>query len=62
MAAEILRRVDLQDSVMLDEGQTVFAAWIYKCALIFDAANGNDGDLATLRDGFQPRRKPGPGA
>ena len=63
-AAEVLKPlIRGDDSVTLDEeGQTVFAAWIYKCALIFDAAaNGNDGDLATLRDGFQESHKAGPG-
>jgi hypothetical protein len=63
-AAEVLKPpIRGDDAVTLDrEGQAVFAAWIYKCALIFDAAaNGNDGDLVPLREGFQTSHKAGPG-
>jgi hypothetical protein len=63
-AAKVLKPlIRGDDTVTLDEeGQAMLAAWIYKSALVFDAAaNGNDGDLATLRDGFQASRKAGPG-
>lgn len=63
-AAEVLKPlIRGDDTVTLDEGeQAVFAAWIYKCALIFDAAaNGNDGGLVPLREGFKDSRKAGPG-
>lgn len=63
-AAEVLKPlIRGDDTVTLDaKGQTVFAAWIYKCALIFDAAaKANDGGLASLREGFRESRKAGPG-
>lgn len=42
--------------------QAVFAAWIYKCALVFGAAaNGNDDGLVSLREGFKDSQKAGPG-
>ncbi len=52
-----------ENEVELDAaGQTAFAAWIYKCALIFDAAqHGVDGELASLRAGFTESRLAGPG-
>jgi hypothetical protein len=63
-AADVLKPlIRGDDTVTLDgDGQAVFAAWIYKCALIFDAAeNGNDGDLVPLREGFEASREAGPG-
>ncbi len=52
-----------ESEVELDTaGQTAFAAWIYKCALIFDAAqHGASGELASLRAGFMESRLAGPG-
>lgn len=52
-----------ESEVELDTaGQTAFAAWIYKCALIFDAAqHGVEGELASLRIGFMESRLAGPG-
>ncbi len=63
-AAEVLKPlIRGDDTVTLNESdQAVFAAWIYKCALIFDAAaNGNDGGLVSLRADFKDSRKAGPG-
>lgn len=63
-AAEVLKPlIRGDDTVTLHrDGQSVFAAWIYKCALIFDAAEaGNDGSLVSLREGFEASRKAGPG-
>jgi hypothetical protein len=43
-------------------GQTAFAAWISKCAMIFDAAqHGAGGELASLRTGFMDSRLAAPG-
>jgi hypothetical protein len=45
------------------EGQTAVAAWLYKSALILDAAeNGRSGELASLRAGFATERTAGPGS
>ncbi len=63
-AADVLKPLIRGDDavVLNEEEQAVFAAWIYKCALIFDAAaNGNDGDLVPLREGFRTSQKAGPG-
>jgi hypothetical protein len=63
-AARVLKPLIRGESqVALDAaGQTAFAAWIYKCALIFDAAqHGVDGELASLRTGFMESRLAGPG-
>jgi hypothetical protein len=44
------------------EGQAAVAAWIYKTALTFDAAeHGADGSLRSLREGFKASRLAGPG-
>jgi hypothetical protein len=64
-AAQVLKPlIQGASEVTLDAaGQTAFAAWIYKCALIFDAAqHGADGELASLRAGFMESKKAGPGA
>jgi hypothetical protein len=52
-----------QEEVALDRtGQTAFAAWIYKTALVFDAAeHGSDGPLASLRAGLVESGLAGPG-
>ncbi len=51
------REVDLDRT-----GQDAVAAWLYKSALIFDAADhGYDGPLATLRPIFKKSRLAGPG-
>jgi hypothetical protein len=52
-----------QQEVTLDrDGQAAFAAWIYKTALMFDAAeHGPDGPLAPLRAGFMESGLAGPG-
>jgi hypothetical protein len=49
--------------VVLDtDAQAAVAAWIYKTALVFDAAdNGSAGPLATLRPQFKATRRAGPG-
>jgi hypothetical protein len=63
-AARVLKPLIRGESeVELDTaGQGAFAAWIYKCALIFDAAqHGVDGELASLRTGFMESRLAGPG-
>lgn len=63
-AADVLKPlIRGDDSVTLNcDEQAVFAAWIYKCALVFDAAaNGNDGGLVSLREGFKKSQKAGPG-
>lgn len=63
-AAQVLKPLIRGESeVTLDAaGQTAFAAWIYKCALIFDAAqHGTEGELASLRTGFMESRLAGPG-
>jgi hypothetical protein len=63
-AASVLKPLIRGDeTVILDgAGQSAFAAWIYKCALIFDAsANGNNGDLVLLREQFMATRQAGPG-
>jgi hypothetical protein len=63
-AARVLKAlIQGESEVTLDgAGQTAFAAWIYKCALIFDAAqHGADGELASLRAGFMESRLAGPG-
>jgi hypothetical protein len=63
-AAQVLKPlIRGEQTVTLDQrGQAAFAAWIYKCALIFDAsANGNEGGLMSLREGFRISRKAGPG-
>ena len=64
-AAEVLKPlVRGEHSVTLNQkGQSIFAAWIYKCALIFDAAtNANDGDLVPLREQFRDSKQAGPGS
>lgn len=64
-AAQVLKPlIQGASEVTLDAaGQTAFAAWIYKCALIFDAAqHGADGELASLRAGFMESKKAGLGA
>jgi hypothetical protein len=64
-AARVLKPlIQGASEVTLDAaGQTAFAAWIYKCALIFDAAqHGADGELASLRAGFRESKQAGPGA
>lgn len=63
-AARVLKPlIQGASEVTLDAaGQTAFAAWIYKCALIFDAAqHGADGELASLREGFMESKQAGPG-
>lgn len=51
-----------QTVILDDKGQSAFAAWIYKCALVFDASqNGNEGELVPLREGFKVARQAGPG-
>jgi hypothetical protein len=63
-AAQVLKPLIRGESdVELDTaGQTAFAAWIYKCALIFDAAqHGAGGELASLRTGFMESGLAGPG-
>jgi len=63
-AARVLKPlIQGASEVTLDAfGQTAFAAWIYKCALIFDAAqHGTDGELASLREGFMESKQAGPG-
>jgi hypothetical protein len=63
-AANVLKPLIRGDQTVIlgGEGQAAFAAWIYKCALIFDAsANGNDGGLVSLREGFKASREAGPG-
>ncbi len=64
-AARVLKPLIRGESeVTLDTaGQSAFAAWIYKCALIFDAAqHGPGGELASLRAGFMQSRLAGPGS
>lgn len=53
-----------EHAVVLDRvGQAAVAAWIYKCALIFDATeHGPNGELASLRAGFMASRLAGPGS
>jgi hypothetical protein len=63
-AARVLKPlIQGASEVTLDAAeQTAFAAWIYKCALIFDAAqHGVVGELASLRAGFMQSRLAGPG-
>jgi hypothetical protein len=63
-AADVLKPLVRGDDVVaLDQkGQAAFAAWIYKCALVFDAAaNGNGGGLVPLREGFRASRQAGSG-
>lgn len=63
-AADVLKLlIRGEESVTLERaGQAALAAWIYKSALVFDAAiNGEDGDLASLREGFRASREAGPG-
>lgn len=63
-AAEVLKPlIRGDDTVTLDGSeQAAFAAWIYKCALIFDAAaKGSNGELVSLREGFRESREAGPG-
>ena len=63
-AAQVLRPlVRGEREVALDSaGQTAVASWIYKCALIFDAAeHGQHGELARLRAGFMASLQAGPG-
>jgi hypothetical protein len=63
-AARVLKPlIQGESEVELDAaGQSAFAAWIYKCALIFDAAqHGVDGQLASLRTGFMESQLAGPG-
>lgn len=63
-AARVLRPlIRGEREVALDAaGQTAVAAWIYKSALIFDAAeHGRNSELASLRAGFMTSRQAGPG-
>jgi hypothetical protein len=63
-AARVLKPLIRGESeVALDTaGQSAFAAWVYRCALIFDAAqHGANGELASLRAGFMESRLAGPG-
>lgn len=63
-ASKVLRPLVRGDrEVTLDRaGQTAVAAWIYKCALILDAADhGDDGEMAVLREGLMTSRQAGPG-
>lgn len=63
-AARVLKPlIQGASEVTLDAaGQTASAAWIYKCALIFDAAqHGADGELASLWEGFMESKQAGPG-
>jgi hypothetical protein len=63
-AADVLKPlIRGEETVTLNRaGQEAFAAWIYKSALVFDAAvNGESGELAPLRDGFRASREAGPG-
>lgn len=63
-AAKVLRPlIRGEREVALDRAaQDAVAAWIYKTALIFDAAeHGHDGPLASLRPIFRASRKAGPG-
>jgi len=63
-AAQVLKPLIRGESeVELDTGgQAAFAAWIFKCALIFDAAeHGPDGELASLRGGFMESTLAPPG-
>lgn len=63
-AADVLKPlIRGEETVTLGRaGQAAFAAWIYKSALVFDAAvNGDSGELASLRDGFRTSREAGPG-
>jgi hypothetical protein len=52
-----------ESEVALDKaGQTAFAAWLFKCALIFDVVDaGTDGPLAPLRQAFMETRLAPPG-
>ena len=62
-AAQVLKPLIRGESeVELDTaGQSAFAAWIYKCALIFDAAqHGPSGEFGSLRAGFMESRLAGP--
>ena len=63
-AARVLRPlIRGEREVELDRaGQTAVAAWVYKTALIFDAAaHGMNGPLGSLRTGFLAARVAGPG-
>jgi hypothetical protein len=62
-AARVLKPLIKASEVALDTaGQSAFAAWVYKCALISDAAqHGTDGELSSLRAGFMESRLAGPG-
>jgi hypothetical protein len=63
-AADVLKPlIRGEETVTLDRaGQVAFAAWIYKSALVFDAAiDDEDGDLASLRQGFHDSHEAGPG-
>jgi hypothetical protein len=63
-AAQVMRPlIRGQHEVTLDcEGQAAVAAWIYKSALMFDAADhGVHGQLNSLRDGFRTSGQAGPG-
>jgi hypothetical protein len=64
-AARIMRPlIRGQSEVTLDRGgQSAVGAWIYKTALMFDAAkHGSDGPSASLRDGFMTSRLAGAGS
>jgi hypothetical protein len=52
-----------ENAVTLDAaGQSAFAAWIFKCTLIFDAAHHDrEGEFASLREGFMASRQAPPG-
>lgn len=63
-AAQVMRPlIRGQHEVTLDcKGQAAVAAWIYKSALMFDAAeHGAQGQLGSLRDGFRTSGQAGPG-
>lgn len=51
------------DVVLGAEAQSAVSAWIFKCALIFDASQcGESGPLSTLRSGFAQERLAPPGS
>ncbi len=63
-AAQVMRPlIRGQREIALDcKGQAAVAAWIYKSALMFDAAeHGAQGQLSSLRDGFRSSCQAGPG-
>ncbi len=63
-AAKVLKPLIRGDAeVTLDKSaQSAVAAWVFKCALTFDAAqNGESGSLQSLRAQFRSSRKAPPG-